>query len=589
MRIISFEFSHIKAFKNLKFDLAKTAVLVGQNDHGKSSILKAIDIVMNQLSDDAINAGVLHPDLAEVLLPITNNQAKARRITINYETNGKEKQLHVTVRKDLTFTLLEKVERNAKTSTGAVSALKALRERNIFVLIPALRDASSLEFRELFAHQLREHGLAKMIPQKAGGTPKEYRILKEIRDKVSTTIKPYIDGKLLPQIKSNFGFTTQHELALRFDVDVSDVGDWILDNLRLGFQLSSNDASTLALSESGTGVQSGALLALHRLQLDAKQSPETQYILAIEEPEAFLHPQRQKELYQNILTTTSGNLRVLVTTHSPYIVAETPFNRLGLVKRDGDYSFLHVPDIASIQDEEIFNYYGNEVNAHLFFAEKLVLVEGESDALVLKTLLKKRLGAEAHRVTVLSAAGNRNFSPYLRMMRAWHNARIPHLIVTDFDSLTKSTDRAVIQGAKDAGYSMELEEAFKQTVDKALEVGNAAAFEGAAIDATKKFAATGLNVFVFSSDLEYSLLTASNKNEFVKVLNSLSKTGVDYSTGYDIDSLKRQIGSKGIPLNPISEPPFKKPFIHKKLADTINLETAHPDLTRLLDMITKLG
>lgn len=41
MKIKSFEFAYIKAFKSLKFDLEKTSVLIGQNDHGKSSILKA--------------------------------------------------------------------------------------------------------------------------------------------------------------------------------------------------------------------------------------------------------------------------------------------------------------------------------------------------------------------------------------------------------------------------------------------------------------------------------------------------------------------------------------------------------------------
>ena len=70
MKIKSFEFAHIKAFKLLKFDLAKTSVLVGQNDHGKSSILKAIDIVLNQLDENTLALGALHPDLAELLLPI---------------------------------------------------------------------------------------------------------------------------------------------------------------------------------------------------------------------------------------------------------------------------------------------------------------------------------------------------------------------------------------------------------------------------------------------------------------------------------------------------------------------------------------
>jgi predicted ATP-dependent endonuclease of OLD family len=62
--------------------LDRTSVLVGQNDHGKSSILKAIDIVLSRIEKDMINEGLLHPDLAERLLPIFSVNAKARRITV---------------------------------------------------------------------------------------------------------------------------------------------------------------------------------------------------------------------------------------------------------------------------------------------------------------------------------------------------------------------------------------------------------------------------------------------------------------------------------------------------------------------------
>jgi len=587
VKIKSFELSHIKAFKSLQFDLTQTSVLIGQNDHGKSSILKAIDIVLNRLDEDTLARGALHPDLAEKLLPIFPVNAKARRISVRYDAGGVEKQLHITVRADLTFTVLEKISKNAKTTPTSLETLRKLREHNRFVLIPALRDASSASFQELLSRMLREHGLSKMIPQKAGGTPKEYRVLKEIRDKISSTIGPYINAALLPEIEKHFGFKTQHKLALKFDVDVQDIGEWIMDNLRLGFQVSADGKATLALSEAGSGVQSGVLLALHRLEQKAAMHPNIQFILAVEEPEAFLHPQRQKELYQDIQAAKSANLRVLVTTHSPYIVGETPFSNLGLVRKRDEFSYLHVPAISSPKEKEMFDAYSNDVNALLFFAEKVVLVEGESDVRVLRTLLKKKLGAEAHRISIISSAGNKNFSPFLRMMRAWREAKIPHLVVTDFDSLTKSSDRAVIAGAEAAGYSLPAKATLLAKIDAVLDKDEAE-YQGAAIESTTQFTAAGLNVFVFTSDLEYSLITAANKVEASKILSSVATNGIDYETGYDLNQLRRQIGSKGVPLNPMDKPPFKKPFVHRKLAETIDVGKAHPDITRLLAAIAAL-
>ena len=587
MKIKSFEFAHIKAFKSLKFDLEGTSVLIGQNDHGKSSILKAIDIVLNQLPQEALDVGTLHPDLAERLMPVFPVNAKARRITIHYEDGGKKKALHVTVRADLTFTILEKVVRNAKTTPQSLAVLAKLREHNKFILIPALRDATSGDFQDLFGRMLRQHGLAKMIPQKAGGTPKEYRVLKGIRDKITSEISPYIDAALLPEIEKHFGFKTQHKLGLKFDVDVQNVGEWIIDNLRLGFRVGDNEDVTLALSEAGSGVQSGVLLALHRLEQKAADNPDTQFILAVEEPEAFLHPQRQKELYQDILAAQSDNLRVIVTTHSPYIVSETAFTRLGLVKKAGQHASLFVPSIASMREGEMFDSYSDDVNALLFFAEKVVLVEGESDSRVLKVLLQKKLGNAAHRISVISAAGNANFSPFLRMIRAWRDAEIPHLVVTDFDSLTTSTQRAVLVGAKAAGYPIVGEAALHVVIDAALDKDELQ-FREAANEAEKKLRAAGLNTFVFTSDLEYALLTAANKDAAAKEMNACGLNTTDYTKGYDLNQLRRQLGSKGVPLNPMDQPPFKKPFVHRKIAATIDLSNAHSDIDRLIAAIEAL-
>jgi len=427
----------------------------------------------------------------------------------------------------------------------------------------------------------------KIIPQKAGGTPREYRTLKEIRDKIASEIKPYINKRLLPEIEKHFGFATQHVLALKFDVDVEDVGERILNNLSLGFQITDDEESTVALSEAGSGVQSGVLLALHRLAQRAAQEKHTQFILAVEGPEAFLHPQKQKELYQNIRAAQTDNLRVIVTTHSPYIVGETPFSQLGLVRKHGEYSSLHVPAIRTEREREMFDAYSNDLNSLLFFADKLVIVEGECDELVVKLLLQKRFGAAAHKISVVSAAGNRNFSPFLRMIRAWSTAKLPHLIITGFDSLTAETDRAIIRGAKDAGYTHLSESTLRTTVDAALDKGEPE-FAAAAESASTYFGNAGLNVFVFTSDLEFSLISEDNKAAVADILNAESTTGNDYSTGYSVTDLKKQIGSKGTPLNPINDPKFKRPYIHKKIAATIDVAHAHADIARLMKAIDEL-
>ncbi len=589
MKLKSVHFTHIKAFKTLDFSFEKTAVLIGQNDHGKSSILKAIDIILNQVDAKSLEDGALHPDLAERLLPIFPVDAKARRITLTYEKDDKKSlpnKIYITVRADLKFTISEKIEKNMKTSPNAVKILKEIQKHNRFVLIPALRDGSSAQFKELFSKMLREHGLLKMIPQKAGGTPKEYRKLREIRNNIMDTIKPYVDAALLPRIEDNFGFGTQHRLGLKFNVDVQNIGEWILDNIQLGFRLTEEDETTLALSEAGSGVQSGVLLALRRLEQGATENPDIQYILAIEEPEAFLHPQKQKELYQNIVSAQTANLRILLTTHSPYIISETPFSKLGLVKKVGSYSSLYAPILDSKRDAEILDSYSSDVNSSIFFADRLIFVEGESDQRVIKRLLQKKMGAKAHRISVISAAGNRNFSPYLKMMKAWQAASIPFLIVTDFDSLIAADQRPMFKGAADAGFTHQTRQSVYNAIDLAQDKSEEE-FERAAIMAEDYFRSAKLNVFVFRSDLEFSLITENNKSLVAKILTDESSSENDYAQ-YSLHDLKKNIGSKGVPLNPLSNPKFKKPYIHQKIAETIDLRNADKDIGRLMEYIDSL-
>jgi hypothetical protein len=247
---------------------------------------------------------------------------------------------------------------------------------------------------------------------------------------------------------------------------------------------------------------------------------------------------------------------------------------------------MYVPTVKDSTEEEMFNAYSNDLNSVFLFADKIILVEGESDLRVIQLLLERKYGAEAHRVSVISASGNKNFSPFLRMIKAWAAAKLPHLVVTDFDSLTKLTERAIVTGAKAAGYVLSGEAAFYQKVDAVLDKDEPE-FEAAAKEATSWFSSSGLNVFVFTSDLEYSLVSRENKTEAAEVM-SQCRAQEDYTKGYDINSLRRHLGSKGVPLNPMNDPPLKKPYVHRKVAQTIDFNNSHPDIGRLMAAVEAL-
>lgn len=95
----------------------------------------------------------------------------------------------------------------------------------------------------------------------------------------------------------------------------------------------------LPLARHGQGIQSLAILFLFQAYIDVllKPSfqPETEAILALEEPEAHLHPQAARALAANLGEVKSQKI---ISSHSPYFIQEIPFTQIRMFRRDGPSS-----------------------------------------------------------------------------------------------------------------------------------------------------------------------------------------------------------------------------------------------------------
>lgn len=79
------------------------------------------------------------------------------------------------------------------------------------------------------------------------------------------------------------------------------------------------DSVMSGLADKGTGVRGGVLLAM--LQYLAEQSRRS-LVLAVEEPEAFLHPGAQESIRDELEALAKRiDVTLLVTTHSPFVIS----------------------------------------------------------------------------------------------------------------------------------------------------------------------------------------------------------------------------------------------------------------------------
>jgi putative ATP-dependent endonuclease of OLD family len=123
-------------------------------------------------------------------------------------------------------------------------------------------------------------------------------------------------------------------------------------------------------------------------QLQIKPAPPS-YLLLFEEPELFLHPKAQHILF-DALRVFAKEHHVLVTTHSPMFfgpgVTET-FVKLRKVSDTAiaprPYTQVQHVDLCDMTAKDQFQIICFENNNAAFFADTVVLVEGDSDYLLM--------------------------------------------------------------------------------------------------------------------------------------------------------------------------------------------------------------
>lgn len=124
-------------------------------------------------------------------------------------------------------------------------------------------------------------------------------------------------------------------------------------------------------------------------------------ILYIEEPEAHTHPQMQYIFIRNIgrlISEAKGDisLQTIISTHSSHIVAESDFETIKYFRKDESTSVSakNVRDLKrqyskDSKQYEFLRQYLILTRGELFFADKAILIEGDTERLLLPTMMKK--------------------------------------------------------------------------------------------------------------------------------------------------------------------------------------------------------
>lgn len=216
----------------------------------------------------------------------------------------------------------------------------------------------------------------------------------------------------------------------------------------LNVELSGNDFGKLAarlsllvdafeLDRNGLGYNNLIYMAVVLSEL-SKNADAAFRSLIVEEPEAHLHPQLQAVLlrYLSGIQAVDGEkpVQVFVTSHSPNFASIADLNAITcLYETNGDVAAFHLGTVKFGKGKrEKLKRYLDVTRAELFFARRLIFVEGAAE-LMMVSVLAMQMGIDLrnHSVSLISVEGL-NFDSFLPLFGE-KAINIPVSIITDAD------------------------------------------------------------------------------------------------------------------------------------------------------------
>ncbi|MBL0889491.1 MAG: AAA family ATPase [Gemmatimonadaceae bacterium] len=160
-------------------------------------------------------------------------------------------------------------------------------------------------------------------------------------------------------------------------------------------------------------------------------------VVLVDEPELHLHPRWQR-IFLHLFRELSGerNNQFLIATHSPVFVSPDTINSIIRVHRkDGrGSSKVALRDVALPEKRNLVRMINSQNNERIFFADKVVLVEGVTDRIVFSSLLERACAkfSNFQAIEIVEVGGKGNFRDYRALLDALET---PSYIIADRDYL----------------------------------------------------------------------------------------------------------------------------------------------------------
>lgn len=241
-----------------------------------------------------------------------------------------------------------------------------------------------------------------------------------------------------PISSTNAAVSTKHESmlgkvlaqVLKFDLTSSDFNRFAA---RVGMAVGGRD-----VEQNGLGFNNLIYMAVVLSELSFNKTASYCGLL-VEEPEAHLHPQLQAVLLDYLKTVETPlpgerPVQVFVTSHSPHFAALADIDSICCIYDSPGGPVAFAPRNVEFEKgkKEKLQQYLNVTRAEIFFARRILFVEGAAELFLVEALAKNAgYDLRQHSVSVISTDGL-NFDAFLPLFGE-KAIQIPVSVITDAD------------------------------------------------------------------------------------------------------------------------------------------------------------
>lgn len=402
MLLTKITIKNFRGIEDLTILFDQCTVLIGENNTGKTSVLEAVhtclsrnlsrkvvpfgeyDFHLNAARPDPSSAPPIEIDFTFVestegewpdavvqgldkamQIRADNKQEVRFRIVAAYDTSIKDFTL------EWSFLDLTNAELPSAKNPRIVAELQQL---NPAFFLAAVRDAG-----HHFQSRSQFWGPFTKNPQIDDATRVELEEqIEAINQSVLDSHAPFNEVKM--QVAKTGGLVP---LAAADLVSVEAIPARVFDMLsKTQVKLTAKSGAKLPITQHGAGTQSLSVLFLFESFLNARLAeaydPDSEPLLALEEPESHLHPSAVRSLWK-VLSSIKG--QKLIATHSGELLAAVPLHSIRrLARKAGKVEVFQVSaGSLTADDERKISYHVRAKRGNLLFAKSWLLVEGESE------------------------------------------------------------------------------------------------------------------------------------------------------------------------------------------------------------------